>query len=83
MYSTWSPLGVYVDLCGSVKYTDSAKSLEMIGKNNKPIISCHLLSKQDTAYYVQTTTVLLDKANVATVHVADYDTWHKYLGHHL
>jgi len=39
------------------------------------------VQRSDTIYWVKTQTVMPSKANVATIHVADYDIWHKRLGH--
>jgi len=55
----------------------SAKSLELIKKHNTPVMQCLPMSKADTIYWVKTQTVLPAKANVTTIHVADYDIWHK------
>jgi len=55
----------------------STKSLELIEKHGKIAMQCLPVQRSDTIYWVKTQTVMLSKANVVTVHVADYDIWHK------
>jgi len=55
----------------------SAKSLELIKKHDKIAMQCLPVQKTDTIYWVKTQTVMPAKVNVATIHVADYDIWHK------
>ena len=59
----------------------SAKSLELIKKCDNAVMQCLPILKVDTIYWVKPQTVMLAKANVMTIHVADYDIWHKQLGH--
>jgi len=59
----------------------STKSLELIEKHDKPVMQCLPIQKVDTIYWVKSQTVVPAKVNVATVYVADYDIWHKWLGH--
>jgi len=44
-------------------------------------MQCLLVQRSDTIYWVKTQTVMPAKVNVMTVYVADYDIWHKQLGH--
>ena len=55
----------------------SAKYLELIEKCDKVVMQCLPVQKEDTIYWVKTQTIMLAKVNVMTVHVADYDIWHK------
>ena len=59
----------------------SAESLELIKKHGKIAMQCLPVQRSDTIYWVKTQTMMPSKANVATIHVADYDIWHKRLGH--
>jgi len=59
----------------------STKSLELIKKHDKVVMQCLPIQKADTIYWVKTQTVMLAKANVATIHIANYEIWHKQLGH--
>jgi len=59
----------------------STESLELIEKRGKIAMQCLPVQRSDTIYWVKTQTVMLSKANVTTIHVADYDIWHKRLGH--
>jgi len=44
-------------------------------------MQCLPVQKSDTIYWVKTQTVMPAKVNVVTIHIADYDIWHKQLGH--
>ena len=55
----------------------STKSLELIEKHGKIAMQCLPVQRSDTIYWVKTQTVMPSKANVVTIHVADYDIWHK------
>jgi len=44
-------------------------------------MQCLPVQRSDTIYWVKAQTVMPSKANVVTIHVADYDIWHKQLGH--
>jgi len=68
-------------LHSGLKVWGSAKSLELIKKHDKAVMQCLPVQKADTIYWVKSQTVMLAKANVATIHIADYDIWHKWLGH--
>jgi len=57
------------------------ESLELIKKHGKITMQCLPVQRSDTSYWVKTQTVMPAKANVATIHVADYNIWHKQLGH--
>jgi len=59
----------------------SAESLELIEKRGKIAMQCLPVQRSDTIYWVKTQTVMPSKANVTTIHIADYDIWHKQLGH--
>ena len=68
-------------LHSGLKVQESVKSLELIKKHDTPVMQCLPVSKEDTIYWVKTQSVLPAKANVMTIHIADYDIWHKQLGH--
>jgi len=68
-------------LHSGLKVQGSAESLELIEKHDKVVIQCLPVQKADTIYWVKSQTVMLAKANVMTIHIADYDIWHKRLGH--
>jgi len=68
-------------LHSGLEFQGSTESLELIKKCDKVVMQCLSVQKADTIYWVKTQTVMLAKANVATIHVADYDIWHKRLGH--
>jgi len=75
-----------VDVYGRVLHSGlevqgSIKSLELIKKHDTPVMQCLPVSDEDTIYWVKTQTILPAKANVVTIHIADYDIWHKWLGH--
>jgi len=53
-----------------------SKSLELIEKRGKIAMQCLPVQRSDTIYWVKTQTVMA-KVNVTTIHVADYDIWHK------
>ena len=55
----------------------STKSLELIKKHDNVVMQCLPIQKVDTIYWVKFQTVMPAKANVATIHVADYDIWYK------
>jgi len=55
----------------------SAESLELIENCDKVVMQCLPVQKADTIYWIEYQTVMPAKANVATIHVADYDIWHK------
>jgi len=59
----------------------SAESLELIEKHDKIAMQCLPVQRSDTIYWVKTQTVMPAKVNVMTVYVADYNIWHKQLGH--
>jgi len=40
-------------------------------------MQCLPVQKADIVYWVKTQTVMLAKVNVMTIHIADYDIWHK------
>jgi len=68
-------------LHSGLKVQGSTESLELIEKCGKIAMQCLPVQRSDTIYWVKTQTVMPSKANVATIHVADYDIWHKWLGH--
>jgi len=68
-------------LHSGLKIWGSTKSLELIKKCGKIAMQCLPVQRSDTIYWVKTQTVMPSKVNVATIHVADYDIWHKRLGH--
>jgi len=64
-------------LHSGIEVQGSTKSLELIEKCDKVVMQCLPVQKADTIYWVKSQTVMPAKANVATIHVADYDIWHK------
>jgi len=64
-------------LHSGLKVWGSAKSLELIEKHGKIAMQCLPVQRFDTIYWVKTQTVMPSKVNVMTIHVADYDIWHK------
>jgi len=68
-------------LHSGLEVQESAESLELIEKHGKIAIQCLSVQRLDTIYWVKTQTVMPAKANVTTIHVADYEIWHKQLGH--
>ena len=55
----------------------SAESLELIKEHGRIAMQCLPVQRSDTIHWVKTQTVMLSKANVVTIYVADYDIWHK------
>jgi len=68
-------------LHSGLKVWGSAESLELIRKCDKAVMQCLPIQKVDTIYWVKSQTIMLAKVNVTTIHVADYNIWHKQLGH--
>jgi len=64
-------------LHSGLKVQGPTESLEPIEKHDKVVMQCLPVQKADTIYWVKTQTVMPAKANVTTVHVADYNIWHK------
>jgi len=66
-------------LHSGLKVWGSTESLELIKKHGKIAMQCLPVQRSDTIYWVKTQTVMPSKVNVTTIHVADYDIWHKRL----